>query len=140
MGVRVSVGHDAANVAGADVVVYSSAIDPQNPEISRARASEIPIIPRAEMLAELMRVRYAITIAGSHGKTTTTSMVAAILDAAGFDPTVVNGGIINAYGANAKVGEGDWIVVEADESDGTFLRLRPTVAVVTNIDPEPLDF
>ncbi len=104
-----------------------------------ARARRIPLVRRAEMLAELMRQQHSVAVGGTHGKTTTTSMVAAILDAAGFDPTVVNGGIINAYGANAKVGEGDWIVVEADESDGTFLRLRPTVAVVTNIDPEHLD-
>jgi UDP-N-acetylmuramate--alanine ligase len=139
LGVRVFVGHSADNVSGADVVVYSSAIDPHNPEIARARALEIPIIPRAEMLAELMRVRYAITIAGSHGKTTTTSLVATVLRAAGLDPTVVVGGKVNALGSNARLGEGDLFVAEADESDGSFLRLTPTIAVVTNIDPEHLD-
>ena len=120
-------------------MVFTSAVKPDNPELAAARARRIPLVRRAEMLAELMRLQYSVAVGGTHGKTTTTSMVAAILDAAGLDPTVVNGGIINAYGANAKVGEGDWIVVEADESDGTFLRLRPTVAVVTNIDPEHLD-
>jgi UDP-N-acetylmuramate--alanine ligase len=139
LGVRVFVGHAAGNVEGADVVVYSSAIDPGNPEIARARALEIPIIPRAEMLAELMRVRYAVTIAGSHGKTTTTSLVATVLRAAGLDPTVVVGGKVNALGSNARLGEGDLFVAEADESDGSFLKLTPTIAVVTNIDPEHLD-
>jgi UDP-N-acetylmuramate--alanine ligase len=139
LGVRVFVGHSADNVSGADVVVYSSAIDPHNPEIARAGALEIPIIPRAEMLAELMRVRYPITIAGSHGKTTTTSLVATVLRAAGLDPTVVVGGKVNALGTNARLGEGDLFVAEADESDGSFLRLTPTIAVVTNIDPEHLD-
>jgi UDP-N-acetylmuramate--alanine ligase len=139
LGVRVFFGHAADNVGGADVVVYSSAIDPKNPEIARARALEVPIIPRAEMLAELMRVRYAITIAGSHGKTTTTSLVATVLRAAGLDPTVVVGGKVNALGSNARLGEGDLFVAEADESDGSFLKLTPTIAVVTNIDPEHLD-
>jgi UDP-N-acetylmuramate--alanine ligase len=139
LGVRVSFGHAAEHVTGADVVVYSSAIDPQNQEIARAHALEIPIIPRAEMLAELMRTRYAITIAGSHGKTTTTSLVATVLRAAGLDPTVVVGGKVNALGSNARLGEGDLFVAEADESDGSFLRLTPTIAVVTNIDPEHLD-
>jgi UDP-N-acetylmuramate--alanine ligase len=139
LGVKVFFGHAAENVAGADVVVYSSAIDPHNPEIARARALEVPIIPRAEMLAELMRVRYAITIAGSHGKTTTTSLVATVLRAAGLDPTVVVGGKVNALGSNARLGEGDLFVAEADESDGSFLKLTPTIAVVTNIDPEHLD-
>jgi UDP-N-acetylmuramate--alanine ligase len=139
LGVRVFVGHAADNVGSADVVVYSSAIDPHNPEIARARAREIPIIPRAEMLAELMRTRYAITIAGSHGKTTTTSLVATVLRAAGLDPTVVVGGKVNALGTNARLGEGDLFVAEADESDGSFLKLTPTIAVVTNIDPEHLD-
>jgi UDP-N-acetylmuramate--alanine ligase len=139
LGVRVSFGHAADNVRGADVVVYSSAITPANPEMARARALEIPIIPRAEMLAELMRVRYAVTIAGSHGKTTTTSLVATVLRAAGLDPTVVVGGKVNALGSNARLGEGDLFVAEADESDGSFLRLTPTIAVVTNIDPEHLD-
>ncbi|HEX8795336.1 MAG TPA: UDP-N-acetylmuramate--L-alanine ligase [Polyangiaceae bacterium] len=139
LGVRIQVGHAAANVEGADVVVYSSAIDPTNPEIARARALEIPIIPRAEMLAELMRTRYAVTIAGSHGKTTTTSLVATVLRAAGLDPTVVVGGKVNALGSNARLGAGDLFVAEADESDGSFLKLTPTIAVVTNIDAEHLD-
>src|SRR5579883_1737915 len=139
MGVRVFMGHAADNVRGADVVVYSSAITPANPEMARARALEIPIIPRAEMLAELMRVRYAVTIAGSHGKTTTTSLVATVLRAAGLDPTVVVGGKVNALGSNARLGEGDLFVAEADESDGSFLKLTPTIAVVTNIDAEHLD-
>jgi UDP-N-acetylmuramate--alanine ligase len=139
LGVRVFVGHAAGHVEGADVIVYSSAIDPRNPEIARARSLEIPIIPRAEMLAELMRVRYAVTIAGSHGKTTTTSLVATVLRAAGLDPTVVVGGKVNALGTNARLGEGDLFVAEADESDGSFLKLTPTIAVVTNIDAEHLD-
>jgi len=139
LGVRVFFGHDAGNIAGADVVVYSSAIDPRNPEVTRARELEIPVIPRAEMLAELMRTRYAVTIAGSHGKTTTTSMVATVLRAAGLDPTVVVGGKVNALGTNARHGEGDLFVAEADESDGSFLKLTPTIAVVTNIDAEHLD-
>jgi UDP-N-acetylmuramate--alanine ligase len=139
LGARVFLGHAAENVEGADVVVYSSAIQPDNPEFVRARALEIPIIPRAEMLAELMRVRYAVTIAGSHGKTTTTSLVATVLRAAGLDPTVVVGGKVNALGTNARLGEGDLFVAEADESDGSFLKLTPTIAVVTNIDPEHLD-
>ena len=140
LGAKVFVGHDGAHIAGASAVVYTSAVKADNPELAAARARRVPLVRRAEMLAELMRQQHSVAVGGTHGKTTTTSMVAAILDAAGFDPTVVNGGIINAYGANAKVGAGDWIVVEADESDGTFLRLRPTVAVVTNIDPEHLDF
>ena len=139
MGVRVHEGHRAENVEGADVIVYSSAIDPQNVEILRARALEIPIIPRAEMLAELMRVKYNVTIAGSHGKTTTTSLVATVLRAAGLDPTVVVGGKVNSLGSNARLGAGDLFVAEADESDGSFLKLTPTIAVVTNIDPEHLD-
>jgi UDP-N-acetylmuramate--alanine ligase len=139
LGARVFIGHTAEHIDGASAVVYSSAIGPDNPELLAARVRRIPLVRRAEMLAELMRLRSSVAVGGTHGKTTTTSMIAAILDAAGLDPTVVSGGVINAYGANAKVGEGDWIVVEADESDGTFLRLRPTVAVVTNIDPEHLD-
>ena len=139
LGVRVRLGHSADNVAGADVVVYSSAIGEENPEIARAIALEIPIIARAEMLAELMRTRYAVTIAGSHGKTTTTSLVATVLRAAGLDPTVVVGGKVNALGTNARLGEGDLFVAEADESDGSFLKLTPTIAVVTNIDAEHLD-
>jgi UDP-N-acetylmuramate--alanine ligase len=140
LGVRIDVGHRAENVRGADVIVYSSAIDDQNPEIAEARALGVPVISRAEMLAELMRVKYGIAIAGSHGKTTTTSLVATILRAAGFDPTVVVGGRMAALGSNARLGAGDLLVAEADESDGSFLRLTPTVAVVTNIDPEHLDF
>lgn len=140
LGVRIDIGHRAENVQAADVVVYSSAIDPQNPEVKRAKELGIPVIPRAEMLAELMRVKYGIGIAGSHGKTTTTSLVATVLRAAGLDPTVVVGGRMAALGSNARLGAGDLLVAEADESDGSFLRLQPTIAVVTNIDPEHLDF
>jgi UDP-N-acetylmuramate--alanine ligase len=139
LGAKIFVGHDAAHVEGASAVVYSTAVKPDNPEMVAGRERRLPLVRRAEMLAELMRLQFSVAIGGTHGKTTTTSMIAGILDAGGLDPTVVNGGIINAYGTNAKVGEGDWIVVEADESDGTFLRLRSTVAVVTNIDPEHLD-
>ena len=139
LGATIFIGHAAEHVEGASALVFTSAVKADNPELAAARERRIPLVRRAEMLAELMRQQHSVAVGGTHGKTTTTSMVAAILDAAGFDPTVVNGGIINAYGANAKVGQGDWIVVEADESDGTFLRLRPTVAVVTNIDPEHLD-
>jgi UDP-N-acetylmuramate--alanine ligase len=138
-GVTVTIGHAAENLARAQVVVVSSAIRPDNPELLAARAYRLPVVRRAEMLAELMRLKSCVAIAGTHGKTTTTSMVAALLDAGGFDPTVINGGIINAYGTNARVGAGDWMVVEADESDGTFLKLPADVAVVTNIDPEHLD-
>ena len=140
LGVRVDIGHRAENVHGADVVVYSSAIDYENPEVREARLHGTPVIPRAEMLAELMRVKYGIAIAGSHGKTTTTSLVATVLRAAGFDPTVVVGGRMSSLGSNARLGEGNMLVAEADESDGSFLRLTPTIAVVTNIDPEHLDF
>ena len=140
LGARIFVGHDAAHVSeGVSAVVYSTAVKAENPELKIARERRIPLVRRAEMLAELMRLQFSIAVGGTHGKTTTTSMVAALLDAAGLDPTVVNGGIINAYGTNAKVGDGDWIVVEADESDGSFLRLKSTVAIVTNIDPEHLD-
>jgi UDP-N-acetylmuramate--alanine ligase len=140
LGVRIDIGHRAENVAGADVVVYSSAISQENPEMRQAFALGIPVIGRAEMLAELMRVKYGVAIAGSHGKTTTTSLVATVLRAAGFDPTVVVGGRMAALGSNARLGAGDLLVAEADESDGSFLRLTPTVAVITNIDPEHLDF
>jgi UDP-N-acetylmuramate--alanine ligase len=140
LGVRIDIGHRAENVRGADVVVYSSAINVQNPEIVEAHKNGTPVIPRAEMLAELMRVKYGVAIAGSHGKTTTTSLVSTILAAAGFDPTVVVGGRMHAWGTNAKLGAGDLLVAEADESDGSFLRLTPTIAAVTNIDPEHLDF
>ena len=139
LGVPVAVGHAAGNIEGAAFIVVSTAIGSDNPELAAARAAGIPVLHRAEMLAELMRLRWSIACAGTHGKTTTTSMVAALLDAADLDPTVINGGIINAYGANARVGSGDWMVVEADESDGSFTRLPATVAVVTNIDPEHLD-
>src|SRR5688500_2884784 len=140
IGVRIDVGHSAGNVHGADVIVVSSAITPDNPEIREARMLGTPVITRAEMLAELMRVKYGVAIAGSHGKTTTTSLVATVLRAAGFDPTVVVGGRMAALGSNARLGAGDLLVAEADESDGSFLRLQPTVAVVTNIDPEHLDY
>jgi UDP-N-acetylmuramate--alanine ligase len=139
LGARIFIGHDAANVDGASAIVYSTAVKAENPEMVEGRARRLPLVRRAEMLAELMRLQFSVAVGGTHGKTTTTSMVAAVLDAGGLDPTVVNGGIINAYGTNAKVGSGDWIVVEADESDGTFLRLKSTVAIVTNIDPEHLD-
>jgi UDP-N-acetylmuramate--alanine ligase len=140
LGARIFIGHDAEHIGdGVSAVVYSTAVKPTNPEMMVARERRIPLVRRAEMLAELMRLQFSIAVGGTHGKTTTTSMVAAILDAGGLDPTVVNGGIINAYGTNAKVGDGDWIVVEADESDGSFLRLKSTVAIVTNIDPEHLD-
>jgi UDP-N-acetylmuramate--alanine ligase len=139
LGAKVFVGHAANQIDGAAAVVYSSAIKPDNPEMEAARAARIPRVRRAEMLAELMRAQDSVAVAGAHGKTTTTSMIAAVLDSGGLDPTVVNGGVINAYGANAKVGEGEWIVVEADESDGAFLTLKSTVAVVTNIDREHLD-
>src|SRR5437660_529013 len=138
-GIAVKVGHDAGNVEGAAVVVVSSAIKRDNPELTAARAGRIPVVRRAEMLAELMRLKSCVAIAGTHGKTTTTSMVAALLEAGRFDPTVINGGIINAYGTNSRLGAGDWMVVEADESDGTFLKLPADIAVVTNIDPEHLD-
>lgn len=138
-GIPVFVGHQAENIGDAEVVVVSTAIKKNNPELIAARDKSLPIVRRAEMLAELMRFRNAIAIGGTHGKTTTTSMVATLLEAGGLDPTVINGGIINAYGTNARMGEGEWMVVEADESDGTFLKLPADVAVVTNIDPEHLD-
>src|SRR6188474_164674 len=138
-GAKVSIGHKAENLDGAQVLVVSSAIKRDNPELVAARAKRLPVVRRAEMLAELMRLKSCVAIAGTHGKTTTTSMVATLLDAGGFDPTVINGGIINAYGTNARLGAGDWMVVEADESDGTFLKLPTEVAIVTNIDPEHLD-
>ncbi|CAG0996106.1 MAG: UDP-N-acetylmuramate--L-alanine ligase [Rhizobiaceae bacterium] len=138
-GIACFVGHKAGNLGDAEVVVVSTAIKKNNPELVAAREKLLPIVRRAEMLAELMRFRNAIAIGGTHGKTTTTSMVATLLDAGGLDPTVVNGGIINAYGTNARMGAGDWMVVEADESDGTFLKLPADIAVVTNIDPEHLD-
>jgi UDP-N-acetylmuramate--alanine ligase len=138
-GARVFIGQKAENLEGAHVVVISSAIKPGNPELDAARAKNLPVVRRAEMLAELMRLKSNVAVAGTHGKTTTTSMVAALLDAGGMDPTVINGGVIHAYGSNARIGQGEWMVVEADESDGTFNKLPATVAVITNIDPEHLD-
>jgi UDP-N-acetylmuramate--alanine ligase len=138
-GITVAIGHKAENIDGADVVVVSSAIKRDNPELVAARGKRLPVVRRAEMLAELMRLKSCVAIAGTHGKTTTTSLVASLLDAGGLDPTVINGGIINAYGTNARLGAGNWMVVEADESDGTFLKLPADVAIVTNIDPEHLD-
>src|SRR6185312_3696488 len=138
-GITISVGHKAENIETADVLVVSSAIKRDNPELVAARAQRLPVVRRAEMLAELMRLKSCVAIAGTHGKTTTTSLVATLLDAGHFDPTVINGGIINAYGTNARLGDGDWMVVEADESDGTFLKLPADVAIVTNVDAEHLD-
>jgi UDP-N-acetylmuramate--alanine ligase len=138
-GIRVMIGHAAENLGEAAVVVTSTAVKRNNPEVAAALEGRIPVVRRAEMLAELMRLKRTVAVAGTHGKTTTTSMVAALLDAGGIDPTVINGGIINSYGSNARLGASDWMVVEADESDGSFLRLDGTIAVVTNIDPEHLD-
>ncbi len=140
MGITVAIGHKAENLGDAKVVVVSSAIKSGNPEVDAARQRFVPIVRRAEMLGELMRLKWSIAVGGTHGKTTTTSMVATLLDGAGLDPTVINGGIINAYGTNARLGAGDWMVVEADESDGSFLKLPATIAVVTNIDPEHMEF
>ena len=139
LGINVAIGQREENVGNAAVVVISSAVKPDNPEVEAARKQLIPVVRRAEMLAELMRLKWSIAVGGTHGKTTTTSIIAALLDAAGLDPTVINGGIINAWGSNAKLGGGEWMVAEADESDGTFLKLPATIAVVTNIDPEHLD-
>jgi UDP-N-acetylmuramate--alanine ligase len=138
-GIKVMIGQSAENVEGVAVVVTSTAVKRDNPEVVYALENRIPVVRRAEMLAELMRLKNTVAVAGTHGKTTTTSMVAALLDAGGVDPTVINGGIINSYGSNARLGASDWMVVEADESDGSFLRLDGTIAVVTNIDPEHLD-
>ncbi|HEX9932164.1 MAG TPA: UDP-N-acetylmuramate--L-alanine ligase [Allosphingosinicella sp.] len=138
-GIPVMIGHHADNLGDAAVVVVSTAIRKENPELVCAYERRIPVVRRAEMLAELMRLKNTVAVAGTHGKTTTTSMIAALMDAGGIDPTVINGGIINAYGSNARLGSSDWMVVEADESDGSFLRLDGTIAVVTNIDPEHLD-
>lgn len=140
LGMTVHVGHNASNLGDAQVVVISTAVQADNPEVVVARETLIPVVRRAEMLAELMRLKWAIAVGGTHGKTTTTSMVASILDGADLDPTVINGGIINAYGTNARLGDGEWMVVEADESDGTFVKLPATIAIVTNMDPEHLDF
>ncbi len=140
LGIPVSIGQKGSNLGDSTVVVASSAVRPDNPELMAARQRHIPVVRRSEMLAELMRLKWAIAVGGTHGKTTTTSLIAAMLDTIGKDPTVINGGIINAYGTNARLGEGEWIIVEADESDGTFIKLPATIAVVTNIDPEHLDF
>jgi UDP-N-acetylmuramate--alanine ligase len=139
LGVDVTVGHDFSNLGDAGVVVTSTAVKPDNPEVIAARGAMIPIVRRAEMLGELMRLKWSIAVGGTHGKTTTTSMIGTLLETAGLDPTVINGGIVNAYGTNTRLGQGEWMVVEADESDGSFLKLPATVAVVTNIDPEHLD-
>ena len=138
-GIKVMIGHAAENLGDAAVVVTSTAVKRDNPEVAAALEARVPVVRRAEMLAELMRLKSTVAVAGTHGKTTTTSMVAALLDAGGIDPTVINGGIINSYGSNARLGASEWMVVEADESDGSFLRLDGTIAVVTNIDPEHLD-
>lgn len=138
-GAKITIGHDAKNVTGANVVVYSNAVSSENPEIRKAKESKIPVIPRAEMLAELMRLKYGIAIAGTHGKTTTTSMAAIVLTYAGLDPTIVIGGRLRAFGINAKLGKGEFLVAEADESDGSFLSLSPIIAVATNIDNDHLD-
>ncbi|GBQ99034.1 UDP-N-acetylmuramate--L-alanine ligase [Asaia lannensis] len=139
LGITVAIGHDEANLGAAQVVVTSTAVRKDNPEVVAARSRLIPVVRRAEMLAELMRLRWAVAIGGTHGKTTTTSLVACVLEQAKLDPTVINGGIIEAYGTNTRMGSGDWMVVEADESDGSFLRLPAVIAVVTNMDPEHLD-
>lgn len=138
-GIEVKIGHERENVEGVAVVVTSTAVKRTNPEVAAALEGRIPVVRRAEMLAELMRLKSTVAVAGTHGKTTTTSMIAALLDRGGVDPTVINGGIIEQYGSNARMGDSDWMVVEADESDGSFLRLDGTIAVVTNIDPEHLD-
>src|SRR4051812_25335602 len=139
LGIRVAIGHEAANVGDADVVVISSAVRSSNPEVLEAGRRQIPVIPRAEMLAELMRLRYSIAVAGAHGKTTTTSMIALVLERAGLDPTAVIGGRLSAFGSNARLGRGELMVAEADESDRSFLKLFPTLGVITNIDREHLE-
>src|SRR2546421_11147093 len=138
-GAKISLGHSASALGEAAVLVVSTAIKRNNPELTAARAKRLPVVRRAEMLAELMRLKSCVAIGGTHGKTTTTSLVASLLEAGNFDPTVINGGIINAYGTNARLGGGDWMVVEADESDGTFLKLPTDIVIVTNVDPEHLD-
>ncbi len=140
LGIPVAIGHAEKNLGDCQVVVISSAVKPDNPEVVAARAHLVPVVRRAEMLAELMRLKWAVAVGGTHGKTTTTSLIAAVLDAADYDPTVINGGIINSYGTNARLGAGEWMVVEADESDGTFVKLPSTIAVVTNIDAEHMEF
>src|SRR4029079_19422679 len=140
LGAKIFIGHDPGHIDGASAVVYSTAVKADNPEMAAARERRLPLVRRAEMLAELMRLQFSVAVGGTHGKTTTTSMIACLLDAGDLDPTVVNGGIINAYGTNARVGAGDWVVVEADESDGSFLRLPATIAELTNTDPDHLDY
>jgi len=140
LGIRIFIGHHASNVGRSHVVVISSAVSPENPEVVAARSKSIPVIPRAEMLAELGRLKYGILVAGAHGKTTTTSLMATIVGESGLDPTVVIGGKLKAMGSNAKLGQGEFLVAEADESDGSFLRLTPTIAIITNIDKEHMDF
>ncbi len=140
LGIKINIGHDKNNIDGVAVVVVSTAINHDNPEMLEAREQFIPVVKRAEMLAELMRLKWSISVAGTHGKTTTTSLVAQMLETAEMDPTVINGGIINSYGTNARLGKGQWIVAEADESDGSFNKLPATIAIVTNLDPEHLDF
>src|ERR1700740_3657808 len=140
LGIPVTIGHDAVNLGAAEVVVTSSAVKSDNPEVTAARVRRLPVVRRAEMLAELMRLKWSLAIAGTHGKTTTTSLIGTLIETAQLDPTVNHGGVINAYGTNTRLGAGDWMVVEADESDGTFTRLPATIAIVTNIDPEHLDF
>ena len=139
-GINIDIGHKQENVKDADVVVISSAVSSYNPEVEAARKLSIPVIPRAEMLAELARLKYAILVAGAHGKTTTTSLVASVLGEGKFDPTVVIGGKLKGMGSNARLGQGEFLVAEADESDGSFLKLSPTIAVVTNIDREHMDY
>ncbi len=139
LGIAIMIGHAAGNLGDATVIVVSSAVRQDNPELAAARAALLPVVRRAEMLGELMRLKWSIAVGGTHGKTTTTSLIAAVLEGASYDPTVINGGIVNAYGTNTRLGAGDWMVVEADESDGTFVKLPATIAVVTNIDPEHLD-
>src|SRR5437868_12964239 len=139
MGIRIVIGHNADNVEAADAVVVSSAVKPDNPEVQRAREAHVPVVPRAMMLAELMRFKQGIAIAGTHGKTTTTSLVAAVLAEAGLDPTIVIGGRLNSIGTNARLGKGELLVAEADESDASFLYLQPMVAVVTNIDADHME-
>ena len=140
MGIPVVIGHKSENVEHVQAVVVSSAVKDDNPEVAAARARLVPIVRRAEMLGELMRLKWAVAVGGTHGKTTTTSLIAALLDGGKLDPTVIIGGIVNAYGTNARLGQGDWMVVEADESDGSFVKLPATIAVVTNIDPEHMEF
>ena len=139
MGIDVKIGHDLKNIDKAEIIVISSAVGSDNIELKAARRKNIPVIRRSEILAELMRLKSNIAVAGTHGKTTTTSMVAAVLESGRFDPTVVNGGIIQDYGSNARLGEGDWMIVEADESDGTLIEIPSTISIITNLDPEHLD-